>query len=137
LLRNVRYGTIPSRDCGPWSKLLQVQDVLIVDPQRYVAAKGSIELVLEASKKAIPDNIEKLRIHEKVMRNYMDMYEQAKFSPKGSSEDKHLKEWGVRALPNSRQQSGIKPTISTVWDQVLAAYMSTSGAWVEKVENAI
>ena len=60
--------------------------------QRYVAA--SIELVLEASKRAIPDSIEKLRVHEKLMRNYLDTYERATFSPKGSSEDKPLKAWG-------------------------------------------
>ena len=59
--------------------------------QRYVAAKDSIELVLEASKNAIPDSIEKLRVHDKLMRNYLDMHERSTFSPKGSSMDKHLK----------------------------------------------
>ena len=61
--------------------------------QTYVPAKDSIELVLEASKKAIPDNIEKLSVHEKMMRNYLDMYrdKRSKFWPKGSSEDKHFK----------------------------------------------
>ena len=61
--------------------------------QRRVAAKDSIELVLEASKKAIPDSIEKLRVYEKMMRNYLDMHERSTFSPKGSSEDKNLKAW--------------------------------------------
>ena len=35
-------GRYPSRDGGPWDKLIRVQ--------RYVTAKESIELVLEASK---------------------------------------------------------------------------------------
>ena len=61
--------------------------------QRYVVAKDSIELILEASKKAIPDNIEKLRTFEKLMRNHLEMHKRSTFSPKGSSEDKHLKAW--------------------------------------------
>ena len=55
--------------------------------------KDSIELVLEASKKAIPDNIEKLCTHENSMRNFLDMHERSAFAPKGSAEDKHLKAW--------------------------------------------
>ena len=61
--------------------------------QRNVAGKESVELVLEASKKAFSDSIEKLRVHEKLMRNYLDLFELATFSPKGSGEDKHLKTW--------------------------------------------
>ena len=50
-----------------------------------------MELVLEVSKKAIPEIAEKpLRIHEKLIRNYLDMYQRSTFSLKGSSEDKHL-----------------------------------------------
>ena len=63
------------------------------DSAGYVAAKDSIELVLEALKKAIPDSFEKLCIHEKLMRNYLDMYEGSTSSLKGSSEDKHFKAW--------------------------------------------
>ena len=58
-----------------------------------MAAKDSIELVLEASKKATPDNIERLHTHEKLMRNLLDTHERSTFSSKGSSEDKHLKAW--------------------------------------------
>ena len=47
--------------------------------QRYVAAKDSIELVLEASKKAIPDSIEGFCIHEKLMINYLNMHESLTF----------------------------------------------------------
>jgi hypothetical protein len=45
-------------------------------------------MVLETLKKSIPKSIEKLRIHEKVMRNYVDLYERATFAPRGSHEDK-------------------------------------------------
>ena len=57
----------PSRDAGPWDKLIQVQDLFIAIQQRYVAAKDAIELVLETSKKSLPATIEKLREHEKIM----------------------------------------------------------------------
>ena len=87
-------GRFPSRDGDPWDKLIQVQDLVIAIQQRYVAAKDSIELVLEASKQAIPDSIEKLRVHGKLMRNYRDIHdERATFSPTRSCEDKHLKAW--------------------------------------------
>ena len=64
----------PSRDSGPWEKLIRVQDLAIAIQQRYVTAKNSIKLVLEASKKAIPSNIEMLRTHETLMRNFLDLY---------------------------------------------------------------
>ena len=44
--------------------------------------------------KAIPDTIKKLQVYEKSMGNYLDMYERATFTTKGSSEDKYLKAWG-------------------------------------------
>ena len=81
--------TAPSR--RSMGMLIRVQDLAIAIQQRYVAAKYSFELFLEVPKKAIPDSIEKLRINEKLMRNYLDM--RSTFSPKGSSEDKHLKAW--------------------------------------------
>ena len=66
-------GRFLSLDGGSWDKLIWVQDLSIAIQQRYGAAKDSIELVLEASKKSIPDSIKKLRVHEKLMRNYLDM----------------------------------------------------------------
>ena len=64
--------------------------------QGYVAAKDSesIELVLGASTKAIPDSIEKLHTHQKLMSNIWictSVAECSTFSPKGLSKDKHLK----------------------------------------------
>ncbi len=83
----------PSRDAGPWEKLIRVQDLFVAIQRRFAAAKDSIELVLETSKKSIPESIERLRIHEKIMRNYVDLYERATFSTKGSYEDKLLGDW--------------------------------------------
>ena len=51
----------PSRDSCPWEKLVRAQDLVVAIQQRFVAAKDSIELVLEASKKAIPESIEPLQ----------------------------------------------------------------------------
>ncbi len=59
--------------------------------QRFVTERDSIELMLEAYTKAIQESIEKLRIHEKLMRKFLDLHKRATFAPKGSSEDKHLK----------------------------------------------
>ena len=84
-------GRFPSRDSGPWEKLIRVQDLAVAIQQRFAAAKDSIELVLEASKKAIPESIEKLCPHGTLMRNFLGMQERSTFSPKGSSEVKHLK----------------------------------------------
>ena len=70
-------GRFPSRHGCPWDKLIRTQDLAIAIQQRYVATKASIELVLEASKKAIPDSIEKLCVYEKLMRNYLDMHERS------------------------------------------------------------
>ncbi len=79
----------PSRHAGPRDKLIRVQDFCVARKQRYVAARDSIKSVLEASKKAIQESIEKLKIHEKLMRKFLDMHEQATISLKGSGEDKH------------------------------------------------
>ena len=67
-------GQFPSRDSWPWENLVAIQ-------QRFVAAKDSIELVLEASKRVIPDTIERLRTHETLMRNFLNMHERSTFSP--------------------------------------------------------
>ena len=72
----------------------------------------SIELVLEASKKAIPDSIEKLLTHEKVMRDYLDMYERSTFSAKGSSEDKNLMAWIDNMFKAGSERSF--PSLTTV-----------------------
>ena len=82
----------PSRDSDPWEKLIRVQDLAIAVQQRFVAAKDSIELVLEASKKPVQvqGSIEALRSHETVMRNFLDLHERSTFSPQGSANDKHL-----------------------------------------------
>ena len=137
-------GRFPSRDSGPWEKLIRVQDLEVAIQQRFVAAKDSIELVLEASKKAIPDNIERLLNHETLMTNFLDMSERLTFSPKGSAGDKHLKAWlenmqktgakrscpsittaanvneSMRILLRERAQNGIKLTLSVVLDPVRA-----------------
>ena len=57
--------------------------------------KDSIELALEASKKAIPSTIEALRSYETVtvMRNFLDLHERSSFSQQGSAHDKHVKAW--------------------------------------------
>ncbi len=64
--------------------------MLVAIPCRFAAANDQIELILETSKKSISESIEKLRIHEKIMRNYVDLHERATFSPRGSYEDKFL-----------------------------------------------
>ena len=80
------------------------------------------------------------------------MYERLTFSPEGSSEDKHLKAWidnmsqegaersfpsvttaanaieAMRVLTRSRAQHGTKITLSVVWDQFCAAFLTTSGS---------
>ena len=61
------------------SSFAQDHDLAIAIQQRYVAAKDSIALVLEASKKAIPDSIERFCIHEKLMINYLNMHESSTF----------------------------------------------------------
>ena len=65
---------LPSRVAGPWDKLIRVQDLLISIQQRYVAAKDAIELVLDESKKSIPESVETLRVHKKIMRNYLESW---------------------------------------------------------------
>ena len=80
-------------DSGPWGKLVRMQDLGIALHQRYVAGKESIEVVLEASKREIPNNIEALQSHETVMRNFLGLFELATFSKEGSAQDKHLKAW--------------------------------------------
>jgi hypothetical protein len=57
-----------SRDAGPWEKLILVQDLVVAIQQRFAVARNSVELVLETSKKSIAESIERLRIHEKIMR---------------------------------------------------------------------
>ena len=47
----------PSRDSGPWDQGIRMQDLLVALQQSYVAGKDSFELVLAASKKAIPNGI--------------------------------------------------------------------------------
>jgi hypothetical protein len=59
----------PSRDSRPWEKLIPVQDLFVAIQRRFAAVRDSVELVLETSKKSIPKSIERLRIHEKIMRN--------------------------------------------------------------------
>ena len=81
----------PSSDGGPWDQAIRMQDLLIAMQQRYVAGKDSIELVLTASKKAIPSGVGALWNHEIVMSNFLDLWERATFSPEGSAHDKHLK----------------------------------------------
>lgn len=138
---------------GQWDKDIQVQDLFIAIQQRYVVAKDMTDLILQASKKAIPDSINKPLIHEE----YLEMYEHTTFSSRGSSEDsdRHLKDWAMnmfktgaekqfpnmtiaintieamRILMKSRQQSGFKLTLVMFWDQVQAACMLTSGAVVK------
>ena len=82
-----------ARDSGPCAKLLRIQDLCIALHQRYVAGKDSIEVVLEASKRAIPNSTEALQSHKTVMRNFLDSFERATFSKEGSAQDKHLKAW--------------------------------------------
>ena len=67
----------PSRDGGLWDQAIRLQDLAVALQQRYVAGKDSIELVLTASKKAIPGSIGALRNHEIVMTNFLELYERA------------------------------------------------------------
>ena len=84
--------------------------------------KDSIELVLTASKKAIPGSIGALRNHEIVMTNFLELYERATFSPEGSAHDKHLKTWienmqkvGSEALfPNSTTAANVNEVTRTL-----------------------
>ncbi len=85
LARELFYMSwFPSRDAGPCDKRIRVQDLFVAIQQRFAAAKDSIELVLETSYKSIPESIDQLRIHEKIMRNYVDFHEGSAISPKGS-----------------------------------------------------
>ena len=70
-----------------------MQDLAIALHQRYVAGKDSIEVVLEASKRSIPNSVAAFRSHKTVMRNFLDLIERATFSKEGSAHDKHLKAW--------------------------------------------
>ena len=70
----------PARESGPWGKVIRMQDLAIALHQRYVDGKESIEVVLEAFKRAILNSIEALWSHETVMRNFMDLFERATFS---------------------------------------------------------
>ena len=63
----------PSRDGGPWDQAIRMQDLLIALQQRYVAGKDSIERVLEASKKSIPNRVGALWDHELVMSNFLEL----------------------------------------------------------------
>ena len=124
--------------------------------KRYVAAKDAIESVLDTSKRSIQDSIEKLRVREKIMRNYVDMYERATFFLKGSCGDKFLghllkfmmKTGSEKLFPNlatasttiesmrilmRSRQGGAKLTLTAVWEQIRSEYLSTSGASGEDV----
>ena len=81
----------PNRDGGHWDKAIRMQDLLIALQERYVDGKDSMEVVLEASKKAIPNTVAALRSHETVMWSFLDLIERATFSPEESAHDKHLK----------------------------------------------
>ena len=70
-----------------------MQDLAIARHQRYVPGKDYIEVVLEASKRAIPNSTAALRSHETVMMNFLDLIERATFSKEGSAHNKHLKAW--------------------------------------------
>jgi hypothetical protein len=151
-----------SRDAGPWEKLIRVQDLFMAIQRRFVAARDSLEWVLETSRKSIPESIERLRIHEKIFRNYMDLYERATFSTKGSYEDKFLGDWlkfmmktgfeqkfpntatasnaieSARILMRSEsRQGGVKLVQVVVWDQIRSAYFSTGGAGSENVSETL
>ena len=84
---------VPSKDGGSRDKAIRMQDRLIAVQQRFLAGKDSIEVVLEASKKAIPNGLGALQSHEIVMLNFLDLIECATFFPEGSAHDKHLKAW--------------------------------------------
>ncbi len=118
-----------------------MQDLFVAIQLRFAAARDSIELVLETSKKSIPDSIERLRIHEKIMRDYVNLFERVTFSTKGSYDHKFLGDWlksmmktvseqkfpttatasnaieSARILMRSRQ-GGVKLVQSVVWDQI-------------------
>jgi hypothetical protein len=118
---------------------------------RFAAARDSIELVLGTSKQSIPESIEILRIHEKIMRNYVDLYECTTVSPRGSNEIPPnfpgdwlkfmMKTCLEQRFPNTatasnaietarillRSRQGVKLVQSVVWDQIRSAYLSTGG----------
>ncbi len=137
-----------------------MQDLFVAIQRRFAAARDSVESVLETSLKSIPESIERLRIHEKIVRNYVDLYERAPFSPRGSHEDKFLEDWlkfmmktgSEQRFPNSAtasnaietarilmrsRQSGVKLVQSVVWDQIQSAYLSTGGAGSENVSETL
>ena len=137
-----------------------MQDLFVAIQLRFAAARDSIELVLETSKKSFPESFERLRIHEKIMRDYVDLYERETFSTKGSYEDKFLGDWlkfmmktgseqkflntatasnaieSAKILMRSRQ-GGLKLVQSVVWDQIRSAYLSTGGAGSENVSETL
>ena len=138
-----------------------MQDLAIALQQRYVAGRDSIELVLTASKKAIPGNIGALRNQEIVMTNFLELFERATFSPEGSAHDKHLKTWiekmhevgaevlfpnpttavnvneATRAHLRDRRTTSVPLEFLVVWDQVRAGFLMSSGAGAENVDAAL
>ena len=138
-----------------------MQDLLIALQQGYMAGKDSIELVLVASKKAIPNGVGALRNHEIVMSNFLDLWERATFSPGGSAHNKHLKTWienmqkigeevlfpnpttaanvneATRVLLRNRRTTGVPLELSVVWDQVRGGFLMSSGAGAENVDAAL
>ncbi len=124
----------PSRDAGPWEKLIREQDLFLAILQRFAAARDSVELVFKTSKKSIPESIERLRIHEKIMRNYLELYERATFSAKGSYEDKFLGDW-LKLMTKTVLEQRF-PNTATASNAIEAARILMRG-WVKLVQSVV
>ena len=114
--------------------------------------KDSIQVVLEASKRSIPNSVAALWNHATVMSNFLDLIERATFSKEGSAHDKHRKAWmefmlkirsqklfpnpttasnvneAMRVLLRERRMNGTALDLFVVWDQVRAGFHASSGA---------
>ena len=134
-----------------------MQDLLIALQKRYVAGKDSVEVVLEASKKAIQRGVRALWRHEIVMSNFLDLIERATFSPEGSAHDKNLKSWienmekigseglfpttaanvneATRVLMRERKTTSLPLNFSVVWDQVSGGFHMSVQRQDSGVEN--
>ena len=75
--------------------------------------KDSIQVVLEASKRSIPNSIGLLRSNETVMSNFLDLIERATFSKEGSAHDKHRKAWMEFMLKIRSQKLFPNPTTAS------------------------
>ncbi len=110
----------PSRDAGPWEKLIRVKDLFVAIQRRFAAAKDSIELVHETSNS---------------MKFMMKTGSEPRF-PNTTMASNAIE--AARILMRSRP-GGVKLVQyqAVVWDLIRSAYLSTGGAGSEDVSETL